>query len=848
MSFVYDAIQLYDLGFGPRMVSVTSPRGEISPSSTLHPKSMGKAPGRLTQAGWTGVDVNSQKFRCHDYGVAKVWRDDWGANVGFVVGDGHIVFDNDQGEIFSRVLRALLNDPLRRYVLDPKHDRDAYFVRVLDFVGDGAPVANHEMVFRNGVKSAKFSVLAHGKQAVIAGIHPGTRAPYAWERELEGLDQIPVMSVDQLGELLHKFVEEVKTLGWTLDGAPPLVSAPVSAAGTSDHKNSSGESDPSAKLLEAKALLEEIPNRDVPTGEPLNAIDRWLERYENWVSVAYALVAFLGAFARTPQALALWLDWSDRRVQQSQTSESVWKSALAQPLKFGPLGLVKLVRSLVPAATDGGAFPDLDPDDPALTTKTPIWDMLRARWAYCTVKGFIDMEARVVISRQAFGDKHAFLARALSDELTPGRPRRAKLPSVIDQFLAQPDRLEVSDVTYAPGDGSLVDANGAGPKFNTWKGTTLSAGGVSELQVKPWLDHILFVLGSLAERDRFLRWCAFVAQCPELKPNWHYLIISFQGLGKDTMVLPIKLAVGEGNWEEELIYELASPFNKVLETKLLIVGETSQPRGGFVSAHDLQTRLKPLLARPPEFLTINKKYQSPYKIPNRLALILFSNEENPLYLEREQRRVHVVNRRDAKPATLNYYLTLQAWLEHGGAELAASYILALALSDAEKNEFIGGVAPATDDKTELEHLNIHPALAALEELLAEGAEGKGPFASLVATQGDIAALISGDVKNKPSSQIVRTWLLDMERRKTGVRRLRVDPKGKQWAGVVSDGKHSGRLWLLADKAPDGREWTDMTNAEIIALWKNLPPPPNATVHQHPAAKKNGSFSDDEEPV
>ena len=79
------------------------------------------------------------------------------------------------------------------------------------------------MVFRNGVKIAKFSVLSHGKQAVIAGIHPGTKAPYAWERELEGLDQIPVMSVDQLGNLLHKFVEEVKTQGWTLDGAPPLV-------------------------------------------------------------------------------------------------------------------------------------------------------------------------------------------------------------------------------------------------------------------------------------------------------------------------------------------------------------------------------------------------------------------------------------------------------------------------------------------------------------------------------------------------------------------------------------------------------------------------------------------------
>ena len=346
----------------------------------------------------------------------------------------------------------------------------------------------------------------------------------------------------------------------------------------------------------------------------------------------------------------------------------------------------------------------------------------------------------------------------------------------------------------------------------------------------------------------FCRWCAFVVQHPELKPNWHYLIISFQGLGKDTMVWPVKAAVGEGNWVEELIYQLAENFNDVIEHKFLIVGETAQPRSGFVSAHDFSTRLKPLLAQPPELLTINKKYQTPYKIPNRIAVILFSNEENPLYLEREQRRVHVVNRRDGKPEPLNYYVNLKAWLVGGGAELAAAYLLDYPLTEAEKQEFIGGVAPQTEDKTELEHLNIHPALAALEELLADATEGKGPFACLVATQSQIADHVSSDVKNKPSSQIVRTWLLDLERRKTGVRRLRVDPKASHLAGIVADGKYSGRLWLLGERAPDGRAWTDMTNAEIIALWKNLPAPPNATVIRHPAAKGNGAYPDDEEPI
>jgi hypothetical protein len=844
MSFTYDAVGLYDRGFGPRLVSVTAPGGEISPSSSLDKKSMGKAPGRLTQAGWTGVDVNNTKFRCLDYNVAKLWRDEWGANVGFVVGDGYLVFDNDQGRVFSEILQRLLreytkSEPLRRYVLAPKHERDAFLVRVVDFVGDGVTIANRALKFRNGVLATEVQLLASGKQFVIAGTHPGTKSPYAWEHELS-FDQIPVISGDNLNGLIQEFVEEVHALGWVLEGPPPPpVSAAVSApGGGADHKKSYGDDakiDP-ARLLEAEALLAEIPNRDVSPGEAPNDIDRWLDIYENWITVAYALVAFLGAaLASTPAALAVWREWSDGRAQTGQTSENVWKSVLGQPLKFGPLGFIKLVRSLVPAK---GEFPDLDPSDPALQpSKTPIWGMFQSRWAYCASRGFVDMDTGTVVKKEGFSDKHAYLAQALTAELRPGHSRRKRLPTVAELFLSQADRLEVSDITYAPGDPRLGPTNGHPPVFNAWRPTTIVASGVSAAQVQPWLDHVEFVMGSPSERDRFLRWCAFVAQHPKFKPNWCFLIMSLQGIGKDTMVWPVKLAVGDGNWKEELIYQLANSFNEVVETKFLVVGETAQPRAGFVSAHDFQTHLKPLTAKPPDFLWVNKKHQAPYRIPNRLAVMMFSNDESPLLLEKGQRRVHVVNRRDAKPEPIGYYKKLNDWLASGGAELAASYLLGYALADAEQDELIGGVAPETDAKSELEHQSTHPALAQLEELLDDASEGKGVLACLVATQGEIADHVSGK-GHKISAQLVGRWLLDMEKRKTGVRRLRADPNKPHQAGLVSDGiKHSGRLWLLGEKAPDGRAWSAMTNVEIIALWKNLPAPPNAKVIKFPDDKE-----------
>ena len=843
-AYRYDAIQLYDLGFGPRMVSVTPPDCDISPSSKIHAKDRGKAPGVPTPSGWIGVDVNNSKFRCLDYGVAKLWRDGWGANVGFVAGDGFLIADNDQGREFSAVLVALLANPLRRYVLDPKHERDAFFMRVVDFVGDGASVANREILFRNGTRVGKFSILARGKQAVISGVHPGTRAPYAWCRELEGLDQIPVLSEEQFEATIRKFIFELGKLGWTPDRTGPVsaVSAVSRGAAKPDSNPPLSPDKIREKIAEAEALLDEIPNRDAPPGEPPTDIDHWLDVYDNWTSVAYALAAFLGAVAFTPEALALWVEWSDGRAQQAQSSESVWKSVLGQPLRFGPLGLVKLVRALVPAT--GSAFPDLDPEDPMLQTKTPIWDALKGCWAYCALKGFVNLNVRRVVQRQPFSDMHAYLKQGLCAELRPGHTGAP--PSVVTLFLEQRSRLEVFDITYAPGDPRFIDTEVPNaPTLNYWRPSTIQARTVSADQIKPWLDHVLFVLGSVTERDRFIKWCAFVVQHPRLKPNWHFLIMSIQGLGKDTMVLPLKLGVGDGNWIEELIYGVANPFNDLIENKLLIVGETAQPKTGHMSAHDVGTRLKPLLAAPPERFTINKKYKSLYVIPNRIALILFSNELNPLLLDRDQRRVHVVNRRAAKPEPPFYYENLMAWFNGGGSELAAAYLLSYPLTEAEVKEFTGGVAPQTADKIELEHQNTVPQLAALEDILRDAREGvDGTPTSLVATAEELSGWIKLRGMQQPSPQNVRTWLLDMERRNEGVRRLKLDPKAPHLCGVVSDGKHSGRLWLLADKASDGRDWSAMTNAEIITLWKNLPPLPNATVTRHPSAK----FPDEEEPV
>ena len=648
---------------------------------------------------------------------------------------------------------------------------------------------------------------------------------------------------------MREFEDAIHRLGWervTRKSVSALVSAPVSAAPSPsvNHKDSYPDI-----LAEAEALLAQIPNRDVEPSQA-NTIDQWLDESQNWLAVGYAFAAFVVHQVDTADAQNIWVNWSDGRFQKDWASIDVWRSISRQPLRYGERALLDIVRQFVAPPAD---FPDLDPAEfpPDPPKPPPRRRRRRARFgtrcalaaAYSKRKGFIDMQTGSVCDATSFSTGEARRGKALCKELGI----KGKTISAAVAFSRQPDMTEVFDITYAPGDGLFVASIDPGmPSFNRWKATTILAEPVAKSHIQKWLDHLSFVLGSDAERDRFLRWCAFVAQHPELKPNWHFLVLSVAGMGKDTMTLPLKLAVGKDNHIDITSNALGEPFNPWAERKLVIIGEFTKSRH---DAGEVNNRLKPLLAAPPDELTINRKNIRQYEIPNRTAVVMFSNAQNPLYLERGSRRVHVVNRLNHKRRDDDYYLDMFKWLEGEGAALCAAYILTLPLSDAEKAEF-KGVAPATDAKIDLEEQNVDPQLAALEDLIADARTGltaDTPY-TLVATADELAGFIKskpGYQHRPPSGRAVSAWLAGIP----GVHYIKGDPTRPGKCGVVTaliNGvKHQGRLWALAETTADGRKWSSLTEAEIIAIWKNLGAPKQGTLIPFPSKTGNG-FPD--EPV
>jgi len=848
----YDAIQLYDLDFGPRLVSVTNPSAVLAPGCRIRQKDRGKAPGRKTvNDDWVGVDVNDAKQRCHDYQTAVTWKDQWDANVGFVVGDGYAVFDNDQGEEFSRILRTLLPVALRRYVLDPKHHRDAFLVRVVD--GDTMEpeeIVNRTLVFYRNTAKAEVQILAQRKQFVIAGVHPGTGSPYVWERELEGLGAIPCITRKDFDETINFFVLECKKVGWetvspAFVSAPRPVSAPVSGPTVANAPPPMPASPPSSDsddeiFFEAERLLLLFPNRDtIPAGESPNAIDDFLVPHENWVRVGYALAAFLGPRLRkTLRAEIVWERWSDTNYVQHPANQSsiTWRSIIGQDLKFSSHALQDLIGAFVTTLYPNPYFPEVDPADLPPDPPRKIWDELRPRWALCKLqKGFVDTLTGRVVKREWITVAEAWRAKALYKELGL-KPGKIRAPDAVIAIILQPDRLEVFNVAYAPGDPPFLPSIDPGlSTFNRWKGYADAIANPAEADIAPWLDHLSFVLGTDAERDRFLRWCAFIVQHPRLKPNWHYLIISIAGLGKDLMIAPLQKAVGEDNCKTILSFTLGEGFNGWAEHKLVVIGETFRP--GSRDAHETSNRLKPILASPPDTITINNKYIQPYEIANRCGVVMFSNDAIPLYIERGDRRVHVVNRLGAPVRDAAYYSGLFDWMTGGGADLCVGYLFHMRLTPADVREFEGGVAPVTSDKLELERQNLPPGRIALEQVVQDARDGVSGSPGLVVRVKDLLAPIHDLGHRNVTATMIQSWLMDMEVHKMGVRRCRIDPNHPGQCGNVTSriggAVRTERLWALADQTADGRDWRRLPGAEIIAIWLGQPAPPSATVYQFP---------------
>lgn len=139
-----------------------------------------------------------------------------------------------------------------------------------------------------------------------------------------------------------------------------------------------------------------------------------------------------------------------------------------------------------------------------------------------------------------------------------------------------------------------------------------------------------------------------------------------------------------------------------------------------VDRRALENRLKPIIAAPPEFLTIERKSQHPYTALNRLLVVAQTNQRDAIALGSDDRRWFVVWT-DAPRMPDPEGLAFWKWLEAGGCAAVAAWLHSRDVSAVNP----GATPPMTDAK----RLMIGAARSMAESWLVEQIECRaGEFA------------------------------------------------------------------------------------------------------------------------
>jgi hypothetical protein len=299
-----------------------------------------------------------------------------------------------------------------------------------------------------------------------------------------------------------------------------------------------------------------------------------------------------------------------------------------------------------------------------------------------------------------------------------------------------------------------------------------------------WLEHLRLVFPESAEH--IARWLAHRVQHPGEKINHALVLGGAQGVGKDTILEPVKYAVGHWNFTEITPTQLLGRFNGFVKSVILRISEARDL--GDIDRYAFYEHTKIHTAAPPDVLRCDEKHLREHAVMNVAGVILTSNHrEDGIYLPADDRRHYVAWSALSKDDfTETYWKELYGWYRTGGTEHVAAYLAALDLSSFD--------AKAPPPKTAAFWAIVDAGRSPEDAELADAIEALGNKAAI--TLRDLATY---------ASDSFREWLLDRRNRRQIPHRL-------ETAGYTA---------IRNDAASDGL-WKVSGRRQVIYARKELP--------------------------
>ncbi|MDQ6701682.1 MAG: DUF5906 domain-containing protein [Pseudomonadota bacterium] len=405
-------------------------------------------------------------------------------------------------------------------------------------------------------------------------------------------------------------------------------------------------------IASVKAMLSAI-DPDIPRGE-------W--RQTCWGTMATGWVC----------APRLIREWSEKGAKFAETDfENVVRD-------FDPNAGTSFGTLVHFARQHGWAGPSTIEDDPAEATG----DAGRAVEEGVTIDHF-----------RAYMPMHAYIFTP-SREMWPASSVNARLPPVFigkGKIMSASTWLDINQpveqMTWAPGEPMLIPdrlvanggwiEHGGATCFNLYRPPVPQSGGDAN-KAGPWLDHIRKVFPGDAKH--IIKWFAHRVQRPQEKINHALVFGGAQGIGKDTILEPLKRAIGPWNFEEVSPQQMLGRFNGFLKSVILRVSEARDL--GDVDRFQFYDHMKVYTASPPDVLRVDEKHLREHYVFNCCGVIITTNHKTDgIYLPADDRR-HFVAWSDCVKDDFQpeYWNSLWGWYENGGYAHVAAYLSGLDIS------------------------------------------------------------------------------------------------------------------------------------------------------------------------
>ena len=622
------------------LLPLVPPGASIAEGSTVKPFQLGKIPGRYAGGQWWGLGGHwpTMGLSKADQTKAQNWPTE---NVGLRAADFPAIDCDVQSEeafqlVEAVVARTMGFAPVRKR---PNAPRALY---VFKRSGEDA-VRKMRTVFTDGVAEHAVEVLGAGQQYVISGMHP-TKVLYNWMegRELVkvGVDGLTPHDATGFARFMDALRQEIEARGW-------LVKSQTQARAVSGGVEFPVTTmDPVIEPELVLAALDAIPNTE----------EHFSDRGK-FVAILASFKAALGRDAEQhKEAFYAWAnkhgyaaeEWVDGIWPTITSTRTGPEHLFAEARKFGFIGdaLADFGEPVLVSDTNSGEPETEDDVQKDVASKLVYWT------SACL---FIHLQTGEELSHQALNSYHG-LGTRLAPAGTSGTKSAAN--KLINSGLVS----QVRGKTYLPAQPTLTTwDNGmvSGLFYNRWKaGVHWSLPeSVTDQDVTPWLAHMEFLFPDGTERGAMLDYLAHVVQRRGVKVRWAPLIISKQGLGKGVMMKPLSSFLGS-NFKDLEPAELARQFNGHWEHELVVVEEMQR-----MDRIDAYEKLKAIITgTASNLLTIERKFQEPYAIPNVVNVMFFSNHLDAISMARDDRRFLVLtiphDKRDP-----SYYTKIVNWYD-----------------------------------------------------------------------------------------------------------------------------------------------------------------------------------------